>query len=229
MTEASVYAYNRVIPQPEEFADDAASIALAALLNRNMGGMLTARDFHANPNEVSVADMWTGGKIRHVRKVIGDGLVIVAPSDGLMRGPCRILGVSSDERRVSIWHRYGPGPTDAQVTSYLLADMGPIVPLCGMWADGDIVRSYRAESLDAVMAARRLHGEAEGRAWGRWNATPGARFVYVEYRPYTENVPPKETPGGAWLGQYDPADGSVRQTYAQPEWITETLARIARS
>lgn len=170
---------------------------------------ITARDFSARVTDPQ-RDLWTLGKMRHVVADLNGGEVTAIVLDkmtGWTLTGVRLVGVrptsghECGQGRLIVESAYDDGET--QRTAYRLEDVGAIVaPITSRPSvKHNAVNTYHDEVSAAIRVARELHGEVEGRAWGRWTGECHMLDeVYVHYEPSTGNPFYAEQWGTPWHG-----------------------------
>jgi hypothetical protein len=179
--------------------------------------VIRARDFSdktTDPNRTT----WTPAKLRHLIAALGDTPVIVTTDNqtGFTLVNVTLVGVRegfSHSYEVGIKSVFSDGTTST--VWHLTFKLGDtIVPLGGDNVKWRALRSWADEKSLAVELAQVEHGDAEGRSWGHWEATPGLYRVHVRYTPHTGNPHFADKWGtrGSW--EYDFAaverQGSIR-------------------
>jgi hypothetical protein len=164
---------------------------------------ITAADFSPSTTDVN-RDTWTAGKVRLlVDALAGAPVVLVADRQTGFALVGAVLTRVVESDRVVV-------RTEHNDTAYSLRNLGPVVmPLTDTRAKWDAVSTWGRISSAAIRAARAEHGEAEGRAWGRWSANvntlcPAVRGdgwqVQVTYTPSTGNPACAAQWGTRWYG-----------------------------
>lgn len=166
--------------QPSPIA--APAVAAAVIQARDLSNAITTDVLY---------DRWTAGKLRHLVAALDGAPVAVvtdnrtghAPINVRLTGVVAMRGGGRGLTYEFVDARFGVGVAwDSQV--------GVVLPLTAEGANAKwrAVESVRRERSAAIQRAQAEHGDAEGRAWGRWTAEPvGLDEVAVRYEPSTGN------------------------------------------
>lgn len=168
---------------------------------------ILASDFSESTTD-TLRQRWTTGKMRHVVAAL-DGALVAITTDrqtGHTEVGVRLTRVTSSGQvhsgpRVEVERTLPNGST--QRTLFRLDEVGEaIIPLDEGFSTGVkwvAIKAYRDEGSAAIRIAREEHGEAEGRAWGKWSASPNLESVSVRYEPLTANPAFADQWGTRWF------------------------------
>lgn len=185
----------------------------------SMGAAITPEDFSS-----SLVDhnrrRWTMGKMRHVVTAAADHRCLVV-IDGLAHVDVELVAVRESHDgpggRLVTRYRYGTGERDHNDTGYRLEEVGTVVDLQDTRTKHEAIESYRNEVAAAIQYVRQVHGEAEGRAWGRWTGEVTQYGAVVRYEPATGNPHYADHWGtkGFWKPNRDQYAHLIRPTSAE--------------
>lgn len=165
-------------------------------------------DFNRNTADKQ-RNTWQPGQLRHIMYAIDekapDARVMVETMEGLLQN-YRIIGFSKDwgGYKATLRTEYAPGKF--QDTRFSLSDLGAVIVLdlpVTVEVRYHAVNTHREEAGRLFRRAQELHGETEGRKWGKWEAIPGMydNSGYVTYEPLTGNPAFADKWGTRWYGE----------------------------
>jgi hypothetical protein len=177
-----------------------------------MNAIIRPTDFNRNTADPH-RNTWTPGQMRHVMRAIDatpHARTMIETVTGLLQ-ELQIVGVTESSAgryaRVTLRHTWTKdGVEKHQDTRHLLFEIGAVIVTNLTIVDStrfNAVESYRNEAGALIRQAQAEHGETEGRAYGKWDAEPGAydNMGWVTYEPYTGSNPNAAKAGTRWYGR----------------------------
>lgn len=168
---------------------------------------ILASDFSDSVSDVN-RHRWTLGKMQFVVDALMEAPVAVIVDKGTGHAEVGVIlkeafdGGGDRGPRLAVYR-----PDIGSTTNFWLPNIGEtIIPLDEVitvkGAKWRALEQYRKVKSEATRIARAEHGECEGRAWGKWKATPITRSqVDVTYTPHTGNDAFKDQWGTRWYGR----------------------------